>query len=133
MGTEADGRYGEWEPKTMTTTTETKSTAATRKHPGVIMRFFEGLTFTLVLGVLGAVAMIIPPLGFIVLLAAAMGPFYCLLKTDSCDRLRGACPHCTREVEVKWEKAKKSGFDCKFCKRRIVTDAAKGDERFLGV
>ena len=116
----------------MTQQSEMKTTDATRHHPGALARFAEGLTFLLLFGFIGGVLMIIPPIGISVLLMAVLSPFY-TIKVDSCDNLNGACPHCTRELQVKWLKAQKGGFNCKFCKRRVILQGLKGDEHFLGV
>jgi hypothetical protein len=64
---------------------------------------------------------------------AICAPFYWVLKPDSRDALYGSCPHCSREIKVMWMKAKKGGFNCRFCKRRIVLQGLAGDEHFLSV
>lgn len=115
----------------MNQTSEMKTTSATRRHPGVVMRFLVGCGLACAIGLIGAICMIFPPLGIFVLLVAVVAPFYCVFNAACLDTLRGQCPHCQRELNIQWQKARKGGFDCRFCRRRLIISGQQDDERFL--
>jgi hypothetical protein len=112
---------------------EQRTTPALRIHPSSWRRFSAGISLLALCGFFGTVLMIIPPVGILVWIAALISPFYYVWKADSCDTLTGSCPHCTREVKVAWTKARKGGFNCKFCKRRLILQGLEGVEHFLAV
>jgi hypothetical protein len=109
------------------------TTPANRIHLKLLARVLDSVQYVLIFGIAGVLFLVIPPVGLFLLLCALLAPVYCIVKADSCDQLFGACPHCSRELKVKWLKARKGGFNCKFCKRRVVLQGVEGDEKFLAV
>jgi len=110
-----------------------QATTVRRIHPNPAARFAEGLIWFAILAVIGVILLIIPPIGIFVLLCAFIAPVYCVLMADSRDKLVGPCPYCGNEIRVLWQKARKRGFNCKWCKRRLFVQGVAGDERFMGV
>jgi hypothetical protein len=85
-----------------------------------IMRLFTRIGLAMTLGWVGFFLLIIPPVGALVLLSAAMAPFICVFRPTMTDRLRGQCPHCCSNVKVRVSKTRDGGFNCPTCKNRII-------------
>jgi hypothetical protein len=100
---------------------EFKTAVLTRKHPDWRARVAEAVVWWFWLTFIGLVLVgPIPAVGFLVLLMSIAAPCCIVIKTDSRDTLIGLCPHCGSEVKVMAMRAERSGFTCRFCRRRII-------------